>query len=241
MHSDDDFAPVAYLKLVKLHVESKPFNQPNQLVAGIRTLKSWPQQQCEIKEDEIQLQPRIHWQDEPCHKPSISSKESGHYLAVNGIYGFCEESSRNVKQATTVAMNSLMDELHNKGHCANDVTSVHLYLSDIDDFYDINSIYKTYFHHQPPSRVCVALSMGCVGANVPILQIDCLSFHNLNESVSGNLHVQSVSHWAPANIGPYSQCFTQNKTHFMAGQIGLVPGSMELIDGCYDQACLAMQ
>ena len=48
-----------------------------------------------------------------------------------------------------------------------------------------------------------------------------------------NLHVQSFSKWAPANIGPYSQVNTlspdKHKWILLAGQIGMVPGLMATI------------
>lgn len=52
------------------------------------------------------------------------------------------------------------------------------------------------------------------------------------------MHVQSVSHWAPANIGPYSQAVKVEDLIHLAGQIGLVPGSMELISGGIKPQCL---
>jgi diphthine-ammonia ligase len=43
------------------------------------------------------------------------------------------------------------------------------------------------------------------------------------------LHVQSISHWAPVCVGPYSQVNTlRGGLHFCAGQIGLVPATMTL-------------
>lgn len=51
------------------------------------------------------------------------------------------------------------------------------------------------------------------------------------------MHVQSRSHWAPANIGPYSQSVrVQNLIH-VAGQIPLVPGSLEMVDGRIKAQC----
>ena len=45
------------------------------------------------------------------------------------------------------------------------------------------------------------------------------------------LHVQSVSAWAPACIGPYAQAAVGGGMLYMAGQIGLDPASMQLIPG----------
>lgn len=50
----------------------------------------------------------------------------------------------------------------------------------------------------------------CIQLNLPediALQVDCLvySAQRTDASVREAMHVQSISHWAPANIGPYSQ------------------------------------
>ncbi len=39
------------------------------------------------------------------------------------------------------------------------------------------------------------------------------------------MHVQGLSHWAPANIGPYSQCSMAGNLLHVSGQIALIPGS----------------
>ena len=57
-------------------------------------------------------------------------------------------------------------------------------------------------------RLCV---QACLRANV-VLQIDCQGCAedndtdgNISKPTRSTLHVQALSHWAPANIGPYSQ------------------------------------
>ena len=55
---------------------------------------------------------------------------------------------------------------------------------------------------------------------------------NPHHKLRSTLHVQSISHWAPICVGPYSQANTlRSGLHFMAGQIGLNPGTMTLVDG----------
>merc|ERR1712071_84829 len=50
------------------------------------------------------------------------------------------------------------------------------------------------------------------------------------------VHVQSISHWAPVSIGPYSQgqawreFDSDEGVAFVSGQIGLDPGRMSLVD-----------
>lgn len=56
------------------------------------------------------------------------------------------------------------------------------------------------------------------------------------------LHVQSISDWAPSCIGPYSQAVTLSPPGLalFAGQIGLDPGSMQLLPPARQAArCLA--
>lgn len=45
------------------------------------------------------------------------------------------------------------------------------------------------------------------------------------------MHVQSISHWAPANIGPYSQATKVRDTIFISGSIGLWPPTMSMVTG----------
>lgn len=45
------------------------------------------------------------------------------------------------------------------------------------------------------------------------------------------LHVQSISAWAPACIGPYAQAACGGRVLHLAGQIGLDPASMQLVQG----------
>lgn len=54
----------------------------------------------------------------------------------------------------------------------------------------------------PPSRTCVEFVL----PRNRHVQIDALCSRTYaNELPPKHMHVQSVSHWAPANIGPYSQ------------------------------------
>ena len=48
-------------------------------------------------------------------------------------------------------------------------------------------------------------------------------------SARKSLHVQSVSCWAPACIGPYAQAVTHLGLTHMAGVIGMVPATLDMI------------
>eukprot|EP00804_Cyclotella_cryptica_P017680 CCRYP_017151-RA/>CCRYP_017151-RA protein AED:0.48 eAED:0.48 QI:0/-1/0/1/-1/0/1/0/927 len=150
-----------------------------------------------------------------------------------------------------------------------DIFYVHLYLSQISHFANINQHYKQFFGmHLPPSRSCVGVGckalpggrrvmMDCAlqlgsgeflrvdetnltsstaaqhsddNENEGISQFVLNAFMNKHHSLRKTLHVQSISHWAPVCIGPYSQAnVLRSSLVFLAGMIGLVPESMQLI------------
>lgn len=74
----------------------------------------------------------------------------------------------------------------------------------MDLFSRVNAVYGTFFGISPPARACVGIDLP---PNISV-KLDCVAFveHTLLERQS--LHVQSLSYWAPANIGPYSQAIT---------------------------------
>jgi diphthine-ammonia ligase len=65
----------------------------------------------------------------------------------------------------------------------------------------VNAIYASYFGASPPARACVAVDLP---PNIR-LRLECLAFNIARPHERQPLHVQSLSYWAPANIGPYSQ------------------------------------
>ena len=85
------------------------------------------------------------------------------------------------------------------------IASINLSISDMDDFGAVNAVYSTMFGTGPPSRACVGVRLP-LGTRV---RVDCFAFDDsaVKETPLKRqaLHVQGVSYWAPANIGPYSQ------------------------------------
>jgi len=143
-----------------------------------------------------------------------------------------------------------------------------LLLRDMRDFAVINSVYGQYFHHvNPPARVTMALG-NTMPENIDVMlsvivdkeEKDCTSRMARRVERQG-LHVQSRSYWAPANIGPYSQAISAQlpwhdaneagegpmngggEVVYVAGQIPLVPASMEVYHehGFRGQAVLSLQ
>lgn len=66
-----------------------------------------------------------------------------------------------------------------------------------------NTVYARAFGTAPPSRACVAVRMPADRRVV----LEATGVRPAGGAGLGRtaLHVQSMSYWAPANIGPYSQ------------------------------------
>lgn len=125
-------------------------------------------------------------------------------------------------------------------HCTfANVQSVDLFVSNMDNFSEINGIYKSYFTKPlPPARCCVQSSLpegihALVSAKV---------IPDIAQKLG--LHVQSRSYWAPSNIGPYSQTIMDYSegTAYLSGQIPLIPKCMALCSYPQEKsAALALQ
>lgn len=90
-----------------------------------------------------------------------------------------------------------------------DLVAVTMYLDDMNNYSQYNKEYIKFFAHRPPVRVCVATPLP---QDMPIV-LEVLAFRASKTELSDDdttftkncMHVQGISHWAPANIGPYSQ------------------------------------
>lgn len=78
----------------------------------------------------------------------------------------------------------------------------------MSDFPAANASYIRYFGTSPPSRATVAVPL----PRGQRIRVEIVGFDDSSEHgrVGGRsaLHVQGLSYWAPANIGPYSQAVT---------------------------------
>lgn len=154
--------------------------------------------------------------------------------------------------ADIVSVLSLLDEqLSIHGFDRRSVATVSLLVRDLtpQSFGLINTEYSKFFSHSgPPARFCIS---PISSSHCPFtVHISALATNVAKES----LHVESISYWAPANIGPYSQCMALSvippnsadmsipaKLGLLSGQIGLIPSSMTVVDGVMEQAMLSFQ
>ncbi|XP_038641895.1 diphthine--ammonia ligase isoform X2 [Scyliorhinus canicula] len=249
VHSADAFAPVGYLKLLNLHLEDKPNPLSSSMaLTEIKPCLSCCNQEISVESEDCRemSKPQITWN----LTSSSSSEEKLNYWSAKTkkgyqwISGTCfPMEGKSIKDATKQIFSLLQAELAVKEYKLSDVILLYLYLKDMSDFGIINSIYESYFNLSPPARVCVEAPLP---DGVP-LQIDCLVHKyelTLPDTIKQQkevMHVQSISHWAPANIGPYSQSVKVGDEIFCAGQIGLIPCTMQLsIGGVKSEAALSL-
>ncbi|CAG2185266.1 DPH6 [Mytilus edulis] len=235
IHSNDAFAPVSYLNLQSVHVEDKHFDMKKRLTSR---LDHYPMKRSSDIHKEIfsENEPRIHESeicelDTPYKCPEstdlikLQVKQREKDIWITGVT-VKRERGKTTEEMTCLAMNKLKEcMLERTGNWSlSDLCMINLYISDMNDFGAINDIYKKYFGLNPPARVCVQVPLP---ENI-VLQLEC--YGSCNED-KHTMHVQSISHWAPANIGPYSQAVKVDKRMYIAGQIAMVPSTLNIISG----------
>lgn len=133
------------------------------------------------------------------------------------------------------ALDTLLLTLAAHGFSREEIAHVNVYLASQSLFPVLNDVYSRYFGTSPPSRACVAVPGH--GARVVL---DAVAVRDAAQRRS--LHVQSLSYWAPASIGPYSQAVLAGSRIFLAGQIGMEPATLAVLaSDNVAQACLALQ
>ena len=95
--------------------------------------------------------------------------------------------------------------LSNQNCSLHDIVKIWMYVDTMESYAAMNRAYVRYWGLNPPVRVCVAVERLPPGAR---LVLQCRGQRRPGPPGAGErrvLHVQGLSHWAPANIGPYSQ------------------------------------
>lgn len=246
IHSADAFAPVGYLRFTQMHTQNKDSDDvARALPHGTCPCQSAIDKMTEEVEYADQAEDRSK-SDLSCQRghdlpTSWSTRTPSGYQWITSINGL-QNHDMDIQGQTAAAFTQLHSELESKGWKMKDIVLVHLYVKNMDDFAELNTVYKKHFGINPPARVCVQAPL----PDGQLLQMDCLLEQWTKPQEEGcfhrreALHVQSLSHWAPANIGPYSQALRVNELVFCAGQIALVPCTMELLkDGTMTQARLS--
>ncbi|KAL9849189.1 diphthine--ammonia ligase isoform 3-T3 [Geothlypis trichas] len=216
MHSADAFAPVAYLHFSKLHLENKEESWGNFVVSSCSCEMSCMDDDIFPSSEEYEPQKNILVVWKSLKHKSLdftktlqnSGKSLSGYQWFSGITAhFLPSKDENAQDAAREAFSSLRANLTSEGFKLKDIILVHLYMKSMKDFSVINSVYMTEFDLCPPARVCVETLL----PDGVLFCMDCLAhkYDMATDDVVHDeklvMHVQSISHWAPASIGPYSQ------------------------------------
>ncbi|KAL6074858.1 Diphthine--ammonia ligase [Balamuthia mandrillaris] len=232
IHSDDAIAPVGYLRITKYHLEEKERNAPlmsseetQVATAKIEMVSTTEEQEQEENENKEENKKRIE-SGELDDALLAKFKESHSHFFVAGLQATTDEHSSSVTKQMNQVLSSLQGILLAKDLSMENVVFVSMYLRDIADFAEANAVYKTHFGlYNPPSRLCVQLDL----SSKAMIEVIGVRPHSSSTKRNKALHVQSISRWAAACIGPYSQACTINeRLAHLAGQIGLDPPTMQL-------------
>ena len=117
--------------------------------------------------------------------------------------GRCKDDQDCVKEA----FESLEKMLSEQSASLKDIVKIGMFVDSMESYAAMNQEYVRHWGLNPPVRVCVAVESSRLPPDTRLV-LECrgqrrpASGHPVVRSV---LHVQGLSHWAPANIGPYSQ------------------------------------
>ncbi|KAH8105926.1 hypothetical protein BXZ70DRAFT_998103 [Cristinia sonorae] len=224
IHSDSDFATVAYLRVLKGVLEEK---QPQAVELVIPPLleNDFVAVQNLAKNALLISSPAPDIYPIPVSIPCSSASSSSKWVAIADIQvqpGLDFELS--IEDEARECFKILLDHLEEHELTYSHISIINLFISSMDLFSPINAVYSTFFGSNPPARACVAVDL------VPPsrIKLDCLAYLEQKPEDRYALHVQGLSYWAPANIGPYSQAVMVNEQVFVSGQIGMQPCDLNL-------------
>ncbi|KAJ3150112.1 ATP binding domain 4 [Geranomyces michiganensis] len=234
-HSDDAIAVVAYLQTSRAHTEEKDLADVGLTEEARALLLQNPMAAAPAILDAAEpLKLEDRWLSRPPAEitQEVFSPSDGHsrtrsvasHVFISGVTAYDlpnVSSNDSIESETAEIMNYIQVQLAAHSLTWDAVVMVHVFVRDMALFARFNAVYAKFLGLNPPPRVTVQTSEPAPNS---ALQIDVVASRTRKET----LHVQSVSYWAPANIGPYSQAATVGEQVYTAGQIGLVPATMQL-------------
>eukprot|EP00850_Spirogloea_muscicola_P010768 SM000064S19790 [mRNA] locus=s64:544358:549310:+ [translate_table: standard] len=248
-HSPDAFAPVGVLHPTAFHVEGKAGSAVQDVESDSRASGE------SYAESHSAVDRGTHWVEEvedqeegvddgsqdKCSKAVAVAELAGSFECAvttsdSGLISVMCSQARGEPQGAAEelvgTLSAIGKQLSARGLDWNDALYVHLYLSSISDFAAMNAAYARCITEAGcprgvPSRTTVEARLRRGAA----VQADVLAAARSPMAEKKVLHVQSISSWAPACIGPYSQATLHGGLLHMAGQLGLEPATMTLVNG----------
>ncbi|KZW04104.1 hypothetical protein EXIGLDRAFT_15336 [Exidia glandulosa HHB12029] len=230
IHSDSSFGTVAFLKFKSAELVDKPSVAEVSQPLVVPPLLDDVGQEVRAATD-ARIPPGASISPAPHVTPTsvVSSVQSGQWISVANVQiSQIAEEPLPFEEEVRYAFALLQDTLAKHQLSLRHVASMDVLLSSMDLFPILNGIYAEHFATSPPARACVAVDLPPPNRVV----LSCIAYAKCDTPQDRQaLHVQGLSYWAPANIGPYSQAVTTGDHIFISGQIGLVPASMTLPTG----------
>lgn len=205
IHSEDEYAPVAFLKLNRFHCEPKP--EPAIDLTSAAVLQA------------------------PFSIAAPVSSTQGHKSTAFRLTALPTDRRLYVRVVADVSdvdpilLLAQLEELFaSNSFSAADIQFAYFWLQDMSNFNSLNSLYASFIPmSRPPARATVGRSQDAA------FELELFAEKEVwSARTQIILYVQSISKWAPACIGPYSQCRFVNSLIYFAGMIGMVPETMNL-------------
>ncbi|KAH9038864.1 hypothetical protein EDB84DRAFT_1478816 [Lactarius hengduanensis] len=233
IHSDSDFATVAFLRIRRVSLGPKTEQSPD---VAVPALLDHP-----YRHVEKDIQARMSTDDDDslgqAQTPNYPDWALGtllpvptarcmeNWIAIGNVHRVSlDTSDMPLEDEIRECFHLLQKRLSEHSLSLSHVANMNIFISSMEDFASINAVYSSYFGVSPPARACVAVDLPA-----PLrLILDCVAYAEQKASDRRALHVQGLSYWAPANIGPYSQAVVVDERVFVSGQIGLVPSSLTI-------------
>lgn len=112
--------------------------------------------------------------------PYTPVKQAGNTYYVSGQVGIdpnTKSAQSDIKSQTKQVLDNMKHVLAESGLSMNDVVKVTIYLTDMEQFGDVNAIYETYFTAPRPARACVGVSdLPHVGNAPLVIEMDAVAY-----------------------------------------------------------------
>jgi len=167
---------------------------------------------------------------------AFTKMQKNRFFSINDLSSDKSDPAAATAQVLSQLKSILSDS--GVGMSTADIVSVNLMVSSMNDFASINREYVRHFGANPPVRVCVQAPISERARLLMSVVVCCTPAQQADRHT---MHVQGVSHWAPANIGPYSQAVKIKGVLLTAGQIGMIPGTLDMVKGVGNQTRLSMR
>ena len=178
-----------------------------------------------LLEDKITKE-AVEFQLEKSKYPSIHQRHGELFIGEITAESLGKECTT-FEHETFCILKGLKEILEKNEMSLGNIYYVIAYIKDMKDYLLFNSVYSKFFSFpNPPSRVCCEVSSQACQVKISV---------KATLSKKKCTHIQSISSWAPANIGPYSQAYALNSSLHLAGSIPLIPQTMVLSPNSLDQ------